>query len=135
MAKPNSLKRKTAEAAGRRAETYAAVLLTLKGYRILARRFRCDLGEIDLIAKRGRLIIFVEVKARPTHNEGLWAISESAEARISAAATLWQARFGRGFAGTYRYDVITVVNGWPKHHPDAWRPDPGRKGGVNLDIF
>ena len=136
MARPRSLnRRQAAERAGRRAEGLAALLLTFKGYRILAWRFRCEAGEIDLIAQRGGTIAFVEVKSRPTHDEGLWAVTSVGEARIAAAAGLWQARFGRGFRGTYRYDVITVARGWPKHHPDAWRPEPGRKDGVNLDIF
>jgi hypothetical protein len=58
--------RRSAYRRGHFAEFAAAALLCLKGYRLLARRYRTPLGEIDLIAKRGRLVAFVEVKARPT---------------------------------------------------------------------
>ena len=59
-----TLSRRRSERAGRRAEWIGALILTLKGYRILARRFRVHSGEIDLIARRGDVIAFIEVKAR-----------------------------------------------------------------------
>ena len=65
MAKSQTLKQKRkAQARGRLAEIAAALVLTLKGYRILARRFRCPVGEVDLIARRFGTVVFVEVKAR-----------------------------------------------------------------------
>jgi putative endonuclease len=60
------MKRQSAERGGRRAESLAAWWLRLKGWRILARRVRTPVGEIDLVARRGRTIAFVEVKARAT---------------------------------------------------------------------
>ena len=65
----------------------------LKGYRIIARRYRTRLGEIDLIARRGDLVLIVEVKARPTLGlEAMEAIGRQSERRIEAAADLWLAR-------------------------------------------
>ncbi len=61
--------RRQAYVRGRRAEALAAWWLRLKGYRILARGFRVAAGEIDLIARRGRLIALIEVKARPSLEE------------------------------------------------------------------
>ena len=51
---------------GRLAESAAAALLRLKGFRILARGYKVPVGEIDIVARRGRLVLFVEVKARPS---------------------------------------------------------------------
>ena len=76
---------------GHRSEWLAALALTLKGYRIVARRYRTKLGEIDLIARRGDLVIMVEVKARPTLLEAMQAIGRESERRIEGAADLWLA--------------------------------------------
>ena len=65
-----SERRQGAERLGRRAESIAAWYLRLKGYRILARRYRTPLGEIDLVAKRGQTLAFVEVKARTSQEQG-----------------------------------------------------------------
>ena len=77
---------------GHRSEWLAALALMLKGYRIVARRYRTKLGEIDLIARRGDLVIMVEVKARPTLLEAMEAIGRESERRIEGAADLWLAR-------------------------------------------
>jgi putative endonuclease len=61
-----ALSRRAGYRQGLRAETIAALFLRLKGYRILARRFTSPVGEIDLVARRGTSLVFVEVKARPT---------------------------------------------------------------------
>ena len=84
-------RRQLAEARGRRAETIVAWFLRLKFYRILARRYRTPVGEIDLIAKRGRTIAFIEVKQRPSEAEGLDAVTAKGRRRISQAAALWAA--------------------------------------------
>ncbi|MEM6648736.1 MAG: YraN family protein [Pseudomonadota bacterium] len=115
-------KRQRAERAGRRAEIFAALWLMIKGYRVLAWRFRTQEGEVDLIARRGSTLIFVEVKARSTHEEAIWAVTPQNEARVSEAAVIWLAQNAPHYQGNIRYDVITFAKNWPKHHKDAWRP-------------
>ena len=78
MAAGERADRRLAERRGRRAETLAAWYLRLKGYRILARRYRTPVGEIDLIVRRGRLVAFVEVKRRPTEAEAAEAVTRPA---------------------------------------------------------
>ena len=107
---------------GLHAETIAAVWLRLKGYRILARRFRARVGEIDLIARRGRHFAFIEVKARPETGEMLTARQR---ARIRRAAEAWLA--GAGAYGhlpekfSASFDLV-VVRPWrlPQHVPRAF---------------
>jgi putative endonuclease len=101
---------------GHRGERLAALALMLKGYRILARRHRTKLGEIDLIARRGDLVLMVEVKARPTLTEAMEALTRTSERRIEAAADLWLARqpdYGRL---SVRFDMVAVLpRRWPVH--------------------
>ena len=84
--------RRRAESRGRRAEWLAIALLSLKGYRILAHRLKTPLGEIDIIARRGRLTAFIEVKQRETVEGGLAAILPQQHARLLRAAQWWLAR-------------------------------------------
>lgn len=81
--------RRAALAFGRRAEWLAALVLMAKGYRILARGYRVNGGEIDIIARRGRTIAFVEVKARPEIEAAMAAITPAKRARLSRAASVW----------------------------------------------
>ena len=99
------------------------MLLLAKGFRPLARRYRTPLGEIDLIVKRGRLIAFVEVKAREARDVALESVGRLSERRIVAAADLWLARHPDAAGFDLRYDMI-VVTPWslPLHLPDAFRP-------------
>lgn len=115
MAEPGD-KRRAAEHGGRRAEWIAAWWLRLRGYRIFETRFRSGAGEIDLIAGRGRSLVFVEVKRRGSADEALRAVTVTARKRIARAADLWIARHP-GFNGyDRRFDVIAVVPGrWPRH--------------------
>ena len=91
MAERPSASRQKAYRRGHRGEWLAAAALMLKGYRILARRHRTRFGEIDLIARRGDLVLFVEVKARRTLMEAMEAIGRESERRIEAAADIWLA--------------------------------------------
>ena len=101
---------------GHRGEWLAALALMVKGYRIVARRYRTKLGEIDLIARRGDLVLIVEVKVRPSLIQAMEAIAFTSERRIEAAADLWLARqrdYGRL---SVRFDMIAVLpRRWPVH--------------------
>jgi putative endonuclease len=111
-----STARLEAERRGRSAETLAAAFLRAKGYRILARRFRVPVGEVDLVAKRGRTIAFVEVKARPTGDAGIEAISPQGRTRIARAAEAYLSRYPAAAALTLRFDVVVIAPWrWPRH--------------------
>jgi putative endonuclease len=118
--------RRAAYRHGHFAEAAAAALLMAKGFRLLARRYRTPLGEIDLVVKRGRLIAFVEVKARPTLCEALESVGPMSERRIVGAADLWLAKHPDAAGLGLRYDMVAVAP-WrlPVHLPDAFRPGWG----------
>ena len=106
---------------GHRGEWLAAAALMAKGFRIVARRYKTRLGEIDLIARRGDLVLIVEVKARATLLDAMEAIAKQSERRIEAAADLWLARqpdYGRL---SVRFDMVAVLPWrWPVHVPDIF---------------
>ncbi len=107
---------------GHRSEWLAALALFVKGYRIIARRYRTKLGEIDLIARRGDLVLIVEVKARPTLVAAMEAIGPQSERRIEAAADLWLARQPDYARLSLRFDMVAVLpRRWPVHVPDVFR--------------
>lgn len=120
---PGRTRRQAAQARGQRSEWLAAWLLRIKGYRILARRFRCPTGEIDLIAKRGTTIAFVEVKARSDLESGLLAVGAQQRQRIARTASIFLSKFpGHADELTARFDVIALAPGrLPRHLADAWR--------------
>ena len=123
MARTNRADRQRAERRGRRAETLAALHLRLKGYRILARRVRNGGGEIDLVARRGQVVAFVEVKQRRYLDSARQAVSPRNWQRIARAAELWMANRPALSPYDWRYDLVTVQPfGWPRHHKDFWRP-------------
>ena len=93
----------------------------LKGYRIVARRFRTRAGEVDLIARKGDLVALVEVKARPSERAAVDAVTATAERRIGAAGDIWLSRQTDAARLSIRCDIIAVVPWrWPKHFPDAF---------------
>jgi putative endonuclease len=109
-------RRRRAHGKGHRGEWLAALALMLKGYRILARRFRTKLGEVDLIAKRGDVIAIVEVKARPSLAEAMDAVTPATQRRIEAAGDLWLARRADHARLSIRYDLVAVLpRRWPVH--------------------
>ncbi len=117
-----SKNRRRAELAGRRAETLAALYLQLKAYAILERRYKTKLGEIDLIARRGNVIVFIEVKHRKSLDGGLYAVTPAQTRRIDAAANLYMARLRGSEAHERRNDIIvTGARVLPHHIKDAWR--------------
>jgi putative endonuclease len=93
----------------------------LKGYRIVAMRYRTKLGEIDIIARKRNVAVFVEVKARRDEASAIDAVSYTAQNRIRAASDLWLAR-QRDFAVlSQRYDIVAIIPGrLPRHFPDAF---------------
>lgn len=117
--------RRVAETRGRRAETLAALLLRLKLYRILGRRVKTPLGELDLVAMTpAGLVCFIEVKARMNESAAAEAIANRQRERIARAATLYlSARPGLRHTGV-RFDAILVMpRRLPRHLKDAWRPE------------
>ena len=113
--------RKFAEGSGRRGETLASLFLSLKGYRILARRVKTPVGEIDLIARRGRLTVFVEVKSRSFSHQEDEALAAVNRRRIVRAAQLWLRRHPEAMAGEIRFDVIFLAPfAWPRHLKGAF---------------
>lgn len=106
---------------GRFAEYIAALWLLIKGYRISAMRYRTKLGEIDIIARKGALAIFVEVKARRDTQSGIDAVSRQSQLRIRAASDIWLSKQRRPDAISQRYDIIVISpSKWPRHFLDAF---------------
>ena len=115
------LKRQKAWRRGHVAEYLAAAFLLFKGYRIVAIRHRTKLGEIDIVARKGDLAIFVEVKSRRGAQEAIDAVSFSSQKRIRAASDLWLARQPDFARLSQRYDIVAMLPGrWPQHFPDAF---------------
>jgi len=114
-------KRQKAHRRGHRAETLAAFALWLKGYKIIARRYKTPVGEVDLIVRKRNVVVFVEVKARATEQGALDAVSYGAQKRISAAGDWWlskQPDFGQL---SWRYDVVAMQPWkWPTHFTNVW---------------
>lgn len=117
-------RRAAAERRGRRAESWAAWLLRLKGYRILARRWRGRTGEIDLVARRRGTLAVVEVKSRADPAAAADAIGRRARLRLARAAAEYLAGRPELAALDVRFDVVLAQPGrCPRHLPDAWRPE------------
>lgn len=116
-----SNKRRKAERRGHAAEYWAALYLLLKGYRILAIRYRTRLGEIDLIARKKDLVAIVEVKARTSGEGAMDAVGFHSQQRIRAAADLWLARRKDAARFSLRFDIIAVLpRRLPQHFIDAF---------------
>jgi putative endonuclease len=103
------------------AETAAAVLLRLKGYAIVARRYKTPVGEIDLVALKGRRLAFVEVKRRKTADDAAWTLPAKQRRRIVRAAQYWLAGHP-DFAGhDIAFDVVLAAPwAWPRYIENAF---------------
>jgi putative endonuclease len=113
--------RQVAFRVGISAESRAAALLIAKGFRILARRFRSPVGEIDIVARRRHLLVFVEVKARERLDDAAWSVTERQRARIIAAAEAWLADHPDASIQDIRFDAMLVAPGrMPQHIPAAF---------------
>ena len=115
-------RRHEAQRRGRWAEMLAAWRLRFAGYRVVARNYRSPVGEIDLVARRGRTLVFVEIKTRPSLDEAAEAIRVAQQRRIRNAAEAFLAGHPQ-FAGyELRFDAVLLAPGrLPRHLPDAWR--------------
>jgi len=101
---------------GLSAESRAAALLIAKGFRILARRFRSPVGEIDIVARRRHLLVFVEVKARERLDDAAWSVTERQRTRIAGAAEVWLAQYPDERIRDIRFDAMLVAPGRiPRH--------------------
>ena len=112
--------REAAEQRGRLAEKTAATFLRLHGWRILAERVRTAGGEVDIIAQRGKLVAFVEVKARTKAADLDTAIDQHRLKRVAAAAEILFAQYCPNGEDA-RIDVILVApRRWPVHLKNVW---------------
>ena len=103
------------------AESRAAALLIAKGFRILARRWKSPAGEIDIVARRRQLLVFVEVKARPDLDTAAYSVTQRQRQRIAAAAEAWLAVNGSNGFRDIRFDAILVAPGkLPRHIAGAF---------------
>ncbi len=120
----NKQSRQKAGQFGRFAEALAAWHLRFRGYRVIQRGFRVPVGEIDIVARRGGLVVFVEVKARKDRAAAAEAITPSQTARIVRAAQAFLQAHPHLGNLDQRFDVILVCP-WrlPVHLVDAWRPE------------
>lgn len=133
-------RRQRAYRRGRRAEGVAALWLRLKGYRIVARGYRCPAGEIDIVARRGGLLAFVEVKQRDRLDQAAEAVTRHQRRRVESAARSFLAAHPHLSALTLRFDAILLSGwlagrlvkpgaaggrAWLRHEKDAWRSDTG----------
>jgi putative endonuclease len=113
--------RQVAFRTGISAESRAAMVLVAKGFRILARRWRSPVGEIDIVARRRSLLVFVEVKAREKLDDAAWSVTERQRGRIVAAAQAWLARYPDEKITDIRFDAMLVAPGRiPRHIPAAF---------------
>ena len=117
-------KRQRAWRFGRMAETVCAWHLRCRGYSILARSFRTPVGEIDIVARRRRILAFVEVKARGDLAAAAEALDRRQRRRITRAAEAFLKAHPRTAGLDLRFDVMVMgCRGLPLHLTDAWRPD------------
>ena len=105
---------------GLRAEHLAAIFLRFKGYGVLERRFKTPVGEIDLVARRGKTLIFVEVKERNDMRTALESISPQMKSRINRAALYYLAAHPEFQGFDMRFDVVATSGLRIRHLDNAW---------------
>jgi putative endonuclease len=109
LAKLASPERVAAFRTGLSAETRAAAFLMAKGYRILAKRFRTPYGEIDIVARKRNLIVFIEVKARGRLDDAAYAVTPRQQARIIDAAQAWLMTHPEHADFEMRFDAMLIA--------------------------
>ena len=111
-------------ALGKTGEDLACGELERRGYAIIARRHRCRGGELDVIARDGATLVFVEVKARNTYDAGAYAVTPMAQQRIARAAQTLAGRW-RLNSAPIRFDLVVIGSGLlPRHERAAWYDEP-----------
>jgi putative endonuclease len=101
---------------GLSAEARAAAYLMAKGFKIAAKRWRSPAGEVDIVARRGKLLIFVEVKARERIDDAAYSVTERQKRRIAAAAGAWLAANPDDAVCDIRFDALLIApRRWPQH--------------------
>ncbi|HWY62717.1 MAG TPA: YraN family protein [Rhizomicrobium sp.] len=116
-------KRSEAEKRGHRGEVLAALLLRLKGHRILGRRVKTHAGEIDLVSlPLFGPVCFVEVKSRAIGRDAAEAVAPAQRTRIARAASLYLASRPKLAKRGARFDIVAVAR-FPRHFKDVWRAD------------
>lgn len=105
---------------GLRAEIITMVWLALRGYRILRWRYKTKVGEIDIIARRGQTVAFIEVKNRATLDEALHSLTPQMRRRIGQAAKHYLTTVTGEFPAQYRFDLVAVSGFSVRHLDNAW---------------
>ncbi|MGI9436136.1 MAG: YraN family protein [Geminicoccaceae bacterium] len=115
-------KRQRAEARGRSAERLAAWSYRLQGFRLLAERYQTPLGELDLVMRRGALLVFIEVKARRILDDALHALHPRQRERLIGAAEVFLRDHPVHRSCSMRFDLVGMQP-WrlPHRVSDAWR--------------
>lgn len=108
----NLYKKQLAETRGRVAENLARIIYFFKGYRLLEKRFKCPLGEIDLIFKRGRTLVFTEVKYRAVLNKEIPILTQHQQLRIRRAAEWFLVKNQKLNLFNMRFDFIVISKGY-----------------------
>jgi putative endonuclease len=112
---------RTSHAKGKLAEASAEILLRTMGYSILARRYKTPSGEIDLVARRGVRVAFIEVKLRPTLDDAAESVTRRLRGRVRQAAELWLQDHEDDISLDPAFDVVLMAPGqWPVHMNDAF---------------
>ncbi|MBL4741182.1 MAG: YraN family protein [Sneathiella sp.] len=120
--KTRQRKRQYAYFRGRFAETVATLFLRLKGYHIVARGFRRPVGEIDIIARRGGVLIAIEVKQRQSLEKALQAIHAKQRRRVSRAMEAFIVSRPEFSHMDIRFDILLITSFFskPVHLENAW---------------
>jgi putative endonuclease len=108
---------------GLMAEWIALLYFAAKGYRFVAWRYKTPVGEIDLIVRRGKTLVFVEVKARTSREEAAFAVHGRNQSRVVRAAQYFLTQHPRATSYQVRFDVCLIAwYRWPHHIADAFQP-------------
>ena len=103
------------------AESIAALMLRLKGHRIVAQRYKTPVGEIDLVALKGRRLAFIEVKRRKTQEDAAWTLPAKRRRRIVRAAQYWLAGHPDLAGHDIAFDVVLAAPwAWPRYIANAF---------------